>query len=474
MVGSLIARKLSFYESSLCLVEAGNDVAMGASKANSGIVHAGYDPIPGTLKAKLNVEGAGLMETLCEKLGVKYRRNGAVVVAFNEEDESKLQILLERGRVNDVKDLDIISGDEVRALEPSLSKNITAALHVPTSATVCPYQLTIAAAGNAMDNGADLKLNFKVAGIEAANDSAAKYIIKSEGGECVSADLIIDCAGAHSDDIAAMVLGEKSFETIPSVGEYILLDKNCSDFLSHTIFKVPSDRGKGVLATRTVDGNVLFGPTAKRFSAYEKEEKGTSRAGLEYVKEREEEFFEDLPLNKVITSFAGVRSKVASKDFIIEEFADSFIVLGGIDSPGLSASPAIANYVEDMLLEKGHISQLKRTYISDRQSSDFFREMSREEQREYVDEHPAYGKIVCRCEGVTEGEIIDAIHRNPKPRDVDGIKRRTRAGMGRCQGGFCLPSVIEILARELECDMREIGKNGPKSNHILRETKHRA
>ena len=445
VVGGLVARKMAEYDIKTVILEKENDVATGQSKANSGIVHAGYDPKPGTLKAKLNVLGSQMMEDICKELGVKYRRNGALVVGFDDKDTVTIDELYERGQKNGVFELKILEGDDVRKMEKNLSKGIKKALYVPSSAVVCPYELTIESIGNAMDNGVELFRNFEVISIDDG------YKINAKDGRSIEAEYIINCAGLYSDKIAKMV-GDDSFVITPKAGEYMLLDKEASDLVNATIFRVPDERGKGVLATKTVDGNILLGPTAIERAS--KEDESVAASSLEYIKEREKDFFGEVPFDKVITQFAGLRAHGNKGDFIINMPKDKFINVAGIESPGLSSAPAIAVYVEKLLLDGGFSADKKRDFNPLR-------------KREKYPNSP----VVCRCEEVTRGEIIDAIRRNPAATDVDGVKRRTRSGMGRCQGGFCLPSIVEILAEELKVKPEDITKKGEGSQILYGRVK---
>lgn len=440
VVGGLIARRLAHYDMKTIILEKENDVATGQSKANSGIVHAGYDPEPGTVKAKLNVLGSQMMEEICKELGVKYRKNGALVVGYTDEDEITIRELYERGQKNGVLDLKIIGGESVREIEKKLSKDIKIALYAPTSAVVCPYELTIESIGNAMDNGVELLRNFEVVSIEDG------YRIFSKDGRCIEAEYVINCAGLYSDKIASLI-GDYSFSITPKAGEYMLLDKEAGDLIDTTIFRVPDEKGKGVLATKTVDGNILLGPTA--IVRDSKEDERVTAESLEYIKNREMKFFESVPFDKVITQFAGLRAHGDKGDFIINFPKHKFLNVAGIESPGLSSAPAIAVEVENMLLEAGFEAKEKENFNPLRKK----------------DINPK-SQIVCRCEGVTKAEIVEAIRRNPGARDVDGIKRRTRSGMGRCQSGFCLPSIVEILAEELGIKPEEVTKRG-EGSHIL-------
>lgn len=445
VVGGLVARKMAEYNIKTVILEKENDVATGQSKANSGIVHAGYDPKPGTLKAKLNVLGSQMMEDICKELGVKYRRNGAFVVGFDDKDTVTIDELYERGQKNGVFELKILEGDDVRKMEKNLSKGIKKALYVPSSAVVCPYELTIESIGNAMDNGVELFRNFEVVSIDDG------YKINAKDGRSIEAEYIINCAGLYSDKIAKMV-GDGSFVITPKAGEYMLLDKEASDLVNATIFRVPDERGKGVLATKTVDGNILLGPTAIERAS--KEDESVAASSLEYIKEREKDFFREVPFDKVITQFAGLRAHGNKGDFIINMPKDKFINVAGIESPGLSSAPAIAVYVEKLLLDGGFSADKKRDFNPLRKK----------------EKHPN-SPVVCRCEEVTRGEIIDAIRRNPAATDVDGVKRRTRSGMGRCQGGFCLPSIVEILAEELKVKPEDITKKGEGSQILYGRVK---
>lgn len=464
VVGGLIARTLSKYDLNICILEKENDVAMGATKANSAIVHAGFDADPGTLKAKLNVKGSQMMKAVCEELGVKYKNNGSLVVGFNEEDRNTISALLERGKTNGVAGLEIIEKEELKRLEPNISDNAVCALSAPTGAIVCPYDLTIAAIGNAMDNGAHLKCNFNVCSITKTENA---YAIASEK-ECVNARFVINCAGLYSDEVAKLA-GDHSFDVHPRKGEYILLDKECGNLVSHTIFQTPSKMGKGILISPTVDGNLLLGPTSVNIQ--DKENKNTSEAGFEKIITKAQESLKTVPLGKTITSFCGLRAVGNTGDFIITSPEQGFINAAGIESPGLSASPAIAEHIVEMLKSQGLCLTEKADYNPCRPSMHAFREMSIEEKNKMIQSNPAYGRIVCRCEGVTEGEILDAIHRNPKATDLDGVKRRTRAQMGRCQGGFCSPYITELLARELNIPYESVTKFGGGSVINIRKTK---
>ena len=480
VAGGLLARTLAAYDLKICILEREHDVAMGATRANSGIAHAGYDAEEGTLKAKLNVRGSRMMEQVTRELGVPYRRNGSMVIGFGEEDRQTIEKLYARGIKNGVEELRVIDGEEARRLEPGLSQAVTCALYAPTAGIVCPYELAIAAVGNAMDNGVELFLDFEVRHIEKREDY---YVIFSgncqeDGGtsalaelsvpRSVSARYVVNAAGIYADEIARMA-GDDSIRIHPRRGEYLLLDRECGGLVSHTIFRTPSKKGKGILITPTVDGNLLLGPTS--VDGEDKEDKATTQEGLDQIIARARENLKDLPLRKVITSFTGLRAAGNTGDFIIDSPRPGFFNVAGIESPGLTAAPAIAEYVADMLAAQGLALNPKTDYQPIRKPIYAFRGASPEEKNEMIRRDRAYGRVVCRFETVTEGEIVAAIHQNPPARDLDGIKRRTRAQMGRCQGGFCMPYIMEILSRELGIPYEEITKSGTGSEINVCKTK---
>ena len=456
VVGGMIARRLAKYRIGLCILDKENDVAMGATKANSAIVHAGFDAKEGSLKAKMNVRGSVLMPEVTKELGVKYKNNEALVVAF-ESERAEVEAIYERGVKNGVPGLRIVEHDELLDIEPNINPDLACALIAPTSAIVCPYELCIAAVGNAMDNGAELKLNFEVASIEKCGDT---YKITSAKGDVVEAGIVINSAGVYSDKIAAMT-GDADFDVHPRRGEYMLLDKECGAFTQRTIFHTPTKMGKGILVSPTVDGNLLLGPTATDIE--DKDDTSTTPEGFATIFSKASDNVANIPFNKVITSFCGLRAVGSTGDFIIKH-REGVITLAGIESPGLSSAPAIAEYIDEMLVnEMGFTAELKADYNPTRRSAHYFSNLTIEQKNEIIKKDPRYGRIVCRCEGVTEGEIVEAIHTNPKATDVDGVKRRTRGGMGRCQGGFCSPTVVEILARENGTAFEDVTRFGKGS-----------
>ncbi len=465
VIGGAVLRELTKYNLSVCLLEKENDVCMGASKANSGIVHAGFDAPEGSLKAKFNVMGNEMMPAYTKELGVKYVNNGSLVVAFSLEETSALSILKERGEKNGVKGLELLSKFSLKMMEPNVSDKAVGALYAPTGGIVCPYELTVAEIGNAMDNGAKLYCGFEVVKVEKTENSFKCY--SSEGG-MVEAKVVINCAGLGAEKVARL-FGDDSIRIGARKGEYLLLDRESGDFVSHTLFFAPTKAGKGILVSQTVDNNIILGPTAEEGN----EETDTSAKGINEVLTKAKEMCPNVPTYNVITSFAGIRAFSDRHDFIIEESKSvkGLIHCAGIESPGLTSAPAIGKYVVETLVGGMLDLQENKNFNGVRQPDYFFKNLSVEEQNKLIQRIPAYGKIVCRCEQITEGEIVRAIRENPPARDIDAIKRRTRSGMGRCQGGFCQPHVAELLARELGIPFEEVTKKGKGSELVMEVTK---
>lgn len=466
VVGACVLRVLSRFDLKVCLIEKQADVSTGASRANSGVVHAGYDAAENTLKAKFNVEGNRLMPTWAKELNVKYKNNGSLIIAFSSEDLETLESLKKRGEVNGVSGLEIISKEKLFALEPNVSKKALGALYAPTGGIVCPYGLTIASIGNAMDNGARLLTDFEACKVENTDDG---FEIYSTNGQSIKTRLVINATGYNAGRVASL-FGDDTIKIGGRKGEYILLDRECEGFVKHTLFCTPSKKGKGVLILPTVDGNILLGPTAEEVN---EEETQTSASGLNQIIEKAQSVCDNIPFYNTITSFTGVRAYSDKHDFIIEESkkVKGLINLAGIESPGLTSAPAIAEYVVNQLI--GRLIELKpnKNYKPNREKDSFFMGLKDEEKNALINKNPAFGRIICRCEQITEGEIVRVIHQNPPATTVDGIKRRLRAGMGRCQGGFCQPYITQILARELNKNLTEIEKSGKNSNLIVGDTK---
>lgn len=457
-VGALTARELTRYRLSVAVLEAAADVAAGASRANSGIVHAGFDAAEGSLKAKFNVAGNAMMPSVCEELGVDYENNGSLVLAFDEEQTKTLETLVVRGRANGVTGLRILNREELKAKEPNVSDSAVAALFAPTGGIVCPFELTIAAMGNAMDNGAELFTDFEVTKVE----NGEKIALYSADGRRVEAKYAVNCAGAGSEKIARL-FGDESFRIGARKGEYILLDAAARGFVKSTIFTVPTAAGKGILVTPTVDGNILVGPTSVEEDSFSS---AIRRGAFDEIIAKADKMCENIPFGETITSFAGVRAYCDRHDFVLEESAvNNLFNAAGIESPGLTASPAIGKYIAEKIAAKFG-AEKKSDFQPKRQAFSHFRKLSDAEKNAVIAKHPEYGQIVCRCESVTLGEILHAIRQNPPARTIDGVKLRTRAGMGRCQSGFCQPTTLEILAKEYGISMQEVTKNGGKSTII--------
>lgn len=463
--GCAIARELSKKKLKIAVLEKCSDICEGTSKANSGIVHAGYDAKPGTLKAKLNVRGNRMMKQLSEELDFSYRQNGSLVFCFDEKDKGKLEELRQRGLKNGVEGLLLLDRQKVLALEPQAGENVVAALYAPTGGIVCPFGLTIALAENAAVNGVDFYLQTKVEGI---NRFETGYEVLTDKG-VFEAKVVVNAAGVYADVIHNMVCKEENQITItPRKGEYLLCDKKVGKLVSHTIFQLPTDLGKGTLVTPTVHGNLLMGPTAEDIE--DKEGVATSAEGLAHVLEKAALSLAEVPARQVITSFTGLRAHGTTGDFIIgePEEAPGFIDVAGIESPGLTCAPAIGEYVAELVNELLKPED-NTEFIAVRKGIPHMAEASDEQRHWLISRNPAYANVICRCEMVTEGEILDAIHRPVGATTVDGIKRRVRAGMGRCQAGFCLPKTIEILARELGIEESEIRKAQEDSFYLLPE-----
>ena len=406
-----------------------------------------------------------MMEGLSRELDFSYRRNGALVLCFNQKDLPRLEELRERGEKNGVEGLRIVSGDELHALEGALSSEAVAALYAPTSAIVCPFGMTIALAENAAQNGVDFFLDSPVTSIVRRD---GLYEITA-GDKIFQTRTVVNAAGVYSDTLHNMVC-EHKLSIVPRSGEYCLLDKKDGHLVERTVFQLPGKFGKGVLVTPTVHGNLLIGPTAVDRS--DKEATNTTSGGLAYAIEMAGRSVPNLPMRDTITSFCGLRAHLEgdADDFIIGESADGFFDAVGIESPGLSSAPAIGQYLAQCVAQKLDAAE-KLTFVPTRKDIPHLRELPFEERQALVRENAAYGNIICRCEQISEGEIVDAIHRVPGARSLDGVKRRVRAGMGRCQGGFCSPRVMEILSRELGIAQTELTKSGGDSRLLVGYTK---
>ncbi len=462
VTGAAVARELSRYQLKTCLVERAEDVCSGTSKANSAIVHAGYDAAVGSVKARFNVEGNRIMGELSRDLDFAFRRNGSLVLCFAEADRPALQALYERGVANGVPDLKIISGDEVRAMEPNVTDEVVAALYAPTGGIVCPFGLTIALAENACDNGVEFRFLTEVTDIKKIEGG---YELAVRDQAAITTRYVVNAAGVYADVFHNMVCGDK-IHIVPRKGDYCLLDQEAGKHVDKTIFQLPGKYGKGILVAPTIHGNLLIGPTATDID--DKEGTYTTAAELAEATKKSAISVKNIPYRQVITSFSGLRAHETHDEFIIGESADGFFDAAGIESPGLSSAPAIGIYLAELIAEKAG-AEKKADFIATRKGIPHVSAMSREERAALIKERPDYGTIVCRCENVSEGEIVDSIRRTLGARSLDGIKRRVRQGMGRCQAGFCTPRTMEILCRETGIPMEKICKNQPGSEMITGE-----
>lgn len=470
VTGCAIARELSRYDLNILVLERDEDVCCGTSKANSAIIHAGYDAVPGTWKARLNVEGNRMMDALSRELDFPFQRNGSLVLCFSEDQIGGLEELYQRGIANGVPDLRIVKGREIHEIEPNLSEDVYAMLHAPTGGIVCPFKMTIALAENAFENGVSFRFQSEVKNISGRMVSGMPdgYLVQTADAE-YECRAVVNAAGVYADIFNNMV-SSHALHITPRRGEYILMDKKAGNFVSHTVFQQPTRLGKGILVTPTVHGNLLAGPTAEDIS--DKEATNTTAEGLSQVMEKARISASQIPLNLAITSFSGLRACEEKGDFVLGEPEDApgFFNAAGIDSPGLSSAPAIGVLLAEQIAEKLHASRKSEFHVQ-RKDIPCVSAATPEEIAALIASDPSYGNVICRCETVTEGEIVNAIRRPLGARSLDGIKRRTRAGMGRCQSGFCSPKVMEILARELGVSPLTLTKSGGSSRLLTGMTK---
>lgn len=468
IVGASVARELSRYNLKVCLIEKENDVSEGATKANSAIVHAGYDPEVGTTMARLNVRGCHLTEVYSKELDVPYKKIGSLVVAFSEPELKTIEELYHRGNANGVPDQRIINREELLEIEPHIGDKAVGALLSPSAGIVGPWEFCIALTENAVVNGVELMLSSEVIDIKKENDVFTIYTA-SPLRDPIKTKYIINAAGIYSDAIMAMA-GEQEFKIKPRKGQYYVLDKNQGSLAKHVIFQCPSELGKGILVAPTVHGNLIVGPDAEDLDS--REDKSTTKEQLAYIRESAALSIPDIDYRESIRNFAGIRAQSDRKDFIIEEAKSvkGFINLAGIKSPGLTAAPAIAEEAVEILKNIGVHLEKKENFVLNRYQTHFM-SLSPEEKAAKIKEDPTFGRIICRCENITEGEIIESIHRPVGSLTIDGIKRRVRPGMGRCQGGFCGPRVLEIIARELQIPLEEVMEDEDGSYILTGETK---
>lgn len=463
VTGCAVARELSRHEGRFLVAERAPDVCEGTSKANSAIIHAGFDAEPGTLKAEMNVRGNLMMDRLSKELDIPFKRIGALVVCLREEELPKLRELYDRGIANGVPGLSLLSGDEARAIEPNLTGEVCGALLAKSSGVVCPFELTLGLGESAAINGVEFRFDTKVSGLRRDGEL---WAVETRSGD-ILAKTVVNAAGVYAGELHNMVCEDKLHIT-PRKGEYCLLDKTAGRHVSHTVFQLPGKLGKGVLVSPTVHGNLLVGPTA--MDVDDPETAATTAGGLKEVAEKSGWAVRNVPMRQVITSFMGLRAHEDKDDFILGESVEGFFDAAGIESPGLTSAPAIGEHIAKLIAEKLGLKP-NRSFEPIRRGVPKVAEMPIAERAALIEKDPRYGNIICRCEEVSEGEILDAVKGVLGAKTLDGVKRRTRAGMGRCQAGFCSPRVMEILSRELSLDLTEIRKSGKDSQIVLDKTR---
>ncbi len=462
IVGAACAYRLSRFNLKTVVIEKNNDVCCGTTKANSAIIHAGYDPKPNTLMARLNVEGSKMTQEICEKLDIPYKQIGSLVAAFSEEEAKTIEELYQRGVKNGVQGVKVIGKDELKKLEPNISDEAVCALYAPTAAIVNPWEYGLAMAETAVRNGTEIMLEAEVTGIDKKENSWNIHTAKGD----IEAAYVINAAGVNSDDIHNMV-AEETFRILPSAGEYYLLDKSEGTRVSHIVFQCPNKEGKGTLVAPTVHGNLIVGPNSV---SGDKEDISTKTASLDFIRETASKSVPSIAFRENIRNFTGIRANSTINDFIIEFAAEHFLDLAGIKSPGLSAAPAIAKMAEEMLIENGLEAVEKENFI-DKRTHIVFKHLSAPVKNQVIYQNPAYGRVICRCETITEGEIIAALNSPIPPVSLDGIKRRAGSGMGRCQGGFCGPRILEIMAKFKNTDYENILQDNTGSYILTEPTK---
>ncbi len=469
VIGAAVTRELSRYNMSIVMLERDNDVSCGTTKANSAIVHAGYDASATSMKGMMNARGNAMYGDVCKELDVPFERIGSLVVAFTDEDMETIEGLLENGKKLGIPGLEIIDSRAVYEKEPNLNPGVRGALYAPSAGITEPWELAIAYAENACENGAALKLNYEVKSI---NKIEGGFEINSDADQ-VKARFVINCAGVYADQIHNMVAETPEFKIHPRRGQYFLLDKTTDGFVNHVVFPCPTKMGKGTLVVPTVDGNILVGPDSQDLGMEDKEAVETTADRLQHVRELVSRLTNKVPFREQITEFSGLRAEPDTGDFIIDWSAsvEGFYNVAGIKSPGLSSAPAIAERVKEAIVEAMGTVEPKADFNPIRRPRIKMEHLTDAEKQVLIEKDPRYGRIICRCEMISEGEIVDAIHRAAGGRTINGIKRRVRPGAGRCQGGFCGPRVLEILSRELGLEPTEIQHEGKHSNVLIGETK---
>lgn len=470
VIGTTIARQLSKYQINVVMLERESDVSTGTTKANSAIIHAGFDAPATSNKGKYNAAGNLMFDELCKELAVPFKRIGSLVLAFEPEELETLEELKQNGDLLGVPGLEILGQEKIRAMEPNVSDKALAGLYAPSAGIIEPWELAMASAENAVDNGAKIMLNFGVKAIKKQEDGS--FIIESEDGEIVTAKTVVNAAGVYADVVYRMVNPEAEFAIHPRRGQYFLLDKTANGIVNHVLFPCPTKMGKGILVVPTIDGNVLIGPDSEDLEDGEKESLNTTAERMALIKQEAGKLCKEIPYRETITTFAGLRAEPTGGDFIIgESRVKDFFNVAGMKSPGLSSAPAIAVAIADMVVKALGDAPLKADFNPIRRPRVKLAHMTDEEKQALIEKDPRFGRIICRCEMITEGEIVDAINRSVGGRTLNGIKRRIRPGAGRCQGGFCGPRVVEILSRELGVNILDVVQEGPDSKILVKETK---
>ncbi|AUD65264.1 hypothetical protein BK011_06030 [Tenericutes bacterium MZ-XQ] len=466
IVGSLIARELSKYDLKVCVLEKENDVANVQTRANSAIVHSGHDPKHGTLKARLSVEGNKLYEDLEKELHISLLRTGAFVCAKDKDEVNDMKKLYENALLNQVKDMEFLSIEEARVLEPNLNPSIKKVLSLPTTKVCFPWEVAFFALENAIKNGVELHRNALVTEITHTNHM---FTIKTKDNQTYQTKHVINAAGVYTDEIATLINPNIPYQIKPRKGEYYVLDKSVKGYMEHVIYPMPSKKGKGVLITPQVHGNILLGPTSEWVS--DKDDISTSLKGLHYIKEHIKDMAINVPYHLIIRQFAGVRSTSTYEDFYIQEddAVKGFYHVAGVDSPGITAAPAIAKYLVDEVIKLS--LPVKHTFNPILQKKIVYKDLSKQEKDELHQDKPLYGRIICKCEDITEQEIIDAIHGPLGSDTIKGVKKRARAGSGLCQGGYCESLVLRIIARETHKPLHEVNYDQKETQILDKESK---
>lgn len=461
VIGASVARELSRYKAKVLVLDKENDVGNVTSMANSAIVHSGYDPKPGTNKAKYNVLGNSMYDLLTKELDVEFKRIGSLTCATNEEELKTIESFVSRAKENGVE-VKLLDKEETKKIEPFISEEVVGSLYAPSAGIINPFELCVALCENAIDNGVELLLNEEVVDI---SKLANKYVVKTKNNE-FEAKVVVNAAGLFSDEIAKLV-GDNTFKITPRKGEYFVLDHFEKPFVSHVIFPTPSEKGKGILVTPTTHNNYLVGPSSEFVD--DKDDLATDKLTLDNIKVNASKLVKNIPFGYVIRQFSGLRATASTHDFVINE-KDGFVNLGGIESPGLASAPAIAK--EAVRLVNGVLNlEENKEFNPFRRKVIRLKKMSAEERNDLIKKDPSFGHIICRCEAISEGEVVDCIRRNAGARTVKGVKKRCRPGFGKCQGGFCEPLVVEILARELNLDPMSVRYDSKSSYIIQSETK---